>query len=75
MKTLVVYDSVFGNTEKIAQAIASNLGPAGSVEIRQASAVVPEQLSGAGLLVIGSPTRGFRPTEAVAALSEARAER
>ncbi len=68
MKTLVVYDSVFGNTEKIARAIAANLGSAGSVEILQAGAVLPEQLTGAGLLVVGSPTRGFRPTETVAEL-------
>jgi flavodoxin len=68
MKILVVFDSVFGNTEKVAQAIAANLGPAESVEIQRAGAVLPEQLTGAGLLVVGSPTRGFRPTEAVAEL-------
>jgi len=68
MKTLVVYDSVFGNTEKVAQAIAANLGPAGSAQILQAGSVLTEQLTGAGLLIVGSPTRGFRPTETVAEL-------
>ena len=68
MKTLVVYDSVFGNTEKIARAIATSLGSAAPVEILQAGVVLPEQLAGAGLLVVGSPTRGFRPTESVAGL-------
>jgi flavodoxin len=68
MKTLVIYDSVFGNTEKIARAIAESLGSRASVEILRADQVVPEQLTGIDLLVLGSPTRGFRPTEAVAGL-------
>ncbi|MCL4560692.1 MAG: flavodoxin family protein [Chloroflexi bacterium] len=68
MKTLVIYDSVFGNTEKIAQAIAESLGSRGSVEILKVGQVAPEQLAGYDLVVVGSPTRGFRPTEAVAGL-------
>jgi flavodoxin len=68
MKTLVVYDSVFGNTEKIARAIAASLGPGASVEILRAGDVLPVELAGAGLLVVGSPTRGFRPTETLAEL-------
>jgi flavodoxin len=34
MKALVVYDSVFGNTEQIAQAIGNALGSQKDVEIR-----------------------------------------
>jgi flavodoxin len=68
MKTLVIYDSVFGNTEKIARAIANALGPQVPVEILQANKAAPEQLTGLDLLVVGSPTRGFRPTEAVTGL-------
>jgi len=68
MKALVAYDSVFGNTEKIAQAIANGLGSQAAVQILRADQVTPEQLTGWDLLVVGSPTRGFRPTEAVAAL-------
>jgi flavodoxin I len=68
MKTLIVYDSVVGNTEKIARAIAAGLGSPASMEILQAGGVLPEQLTRAGLLVVGSPTRGFRPTETVAEL-------
>jgi flavodoxin len=70
MRTLVIYDSVFGNTEKIAQAIAqairSELGPEGEVEILRPGAVKLEHLKGLDLLIIGSPTRGFRPTEDLA---------
>jgi flavodoxin I len=68
MKTLVIYDSVFGNTEKVAHAIAESLGTRVSVEIHKPDQVVPEQLTGVDLLVVGSPTRGFRPTEALAGL-------
>ena len=59
MKTLVIYDSVFGNTEKIAQAIAAVLGIQ-AIPVSQADG---GQLRELDLLVIGSPTRGFRPAE------------
>ena len=65
MKALVIYDSVFGNTEKIAQAIANALASQVDVELLQADKAAPEQTKGLDILVVGSPTRGFRPTEAV----------
>ena len=68
MKALVVYDSVFGNTERIAQAIAGGLGSPEILKIAQARDVTPEQLEGLSLLVVGSPTRKFRPTAATIAL-------
>jgi flavodoxin len=61
MNILVVYDSVFGNTEKIAQTIAAALG-AQAVPVSQATT---EQVRNLDLLVVGSPTRGFRPTEGI----------
>ena len=61
MNTLVIYDSVFGNTGKIAQAIAAALETQ-AIPIGQADA---RQLDGLDLLVVGSPTRGFRPTEGI----------
>jgi flavodoxin len=67
MKTLVVFDSVFGNTEKVARAIGDALGAYGEVEVVRAGDVRPGQLLGVDWLVIGSPTRGFRPTEGVSA--------
>jgi len=65
MKALVIYDSVFGNTEQIAQAIGNALGSQGDVETLRVSNVKHEQLTGLNLLIVGSPTRGFRPTEAI----------
>jgi flavodoxin len=71
MKILVVYDSVFGNTEKIARAIGAALGMPGDVETQSVNQVSAEKLGGLDLLVVGSPTRGFRPTEAVSKLLKA----
>jgi flavodoxin len=57
MKTLVVYESMFGNTEQIARAIAAAAG-AEAVKVDAAA----EKLKGVTLLIAGSPTRAFRPT-------------
>ena len=64
MNTLIIYDSVFGNTEKIARAIAAVLDTS-AIPISQVDA---ERLRGLDLLVVGSPTRGFRPTEDISKL-------
>jgi len=60
MKALVVYDSVFGNTEQIARAIGGAVG----AEVLRVGSVQQAQLMGTALLIVGSPTRGFRPTPA-----------
>ena len=65
MKALIIYDSGFGNTGQIARAIGAALGSQEDVEILRVSDVKPEQLTGLKLLVVGSPTRGFRPTAAI----------
>lgn len=65
MKALVVYDSQYGNTEQIARAIAGALPSQGDVRVCRVSEVRPEDLSGVRLLIVGSPTQGFRPTAAV----------
>lgn len=64
-KALVVYDSVFGNTRQVAEAVAKALQPGFSVQVVQVQHLQPEALTGLDLLVVGSPTRGFRPTEDV----------
>jgi flavodoxin len=61
MKALVVYDSAYGNTEKIAQAIAQALGARENVSLARVGNVRLEQLAGLTLLVVGSPTQKFRP--------------
>jgi len=66
MKAILIYDSVFGNTRQIAEAIGKGLAKVGEAEIYQILDARPERLNGYDYLVIGSPTRGFRPTPAVA---------
>jgi len=65
MKALVIYDSYFGNTERIAQAIGNALGSPEDVEILRVGNLKPEQLTGLELLIVGSPTRAFKPTPAI----------
>jgi len=50
MKTLIIYDSFFGNTEQIAQAIGQTLD-AQTVKVNEVAA---EQLTGIELLIVGS---------------------
>jgi flavodoxin len=70
MKALIVYDSFFGNTEKIARAMGAAIGAAlsskGHVETLPVSQVTTEQMRGLDFLIVGSPTRSLRPTGAIA---------
>ncbi len=59
MKRFVVYDSQFGNTEKIAQAITKSIPQA---KLLRASDARFEDLSDVTLLIVGSPTQGGRAT-------------
>lgn len=65
MKVLIIYDSLFGNTEKIARAMGNALGSQKDIEVLRVSQVKPEQLTGLELLIVGSPTQGGRPTRAI----------
>jgi len=59
---LVIYDSVFGNTAKIAKAIGEALGDA---TVKKISEVSKADLENVKILFVGSPTRAFNPTPAV----------
>ena len=65
MKALVVYDSVFGNTEKVAQEMGRALATLGEAQALRVGDVRQEHLSGLDVLVVGSPTRAFSPTPAI----------
>ena len=64
MKIMIIYDSVFGNTEKIAKSMEASLGVE-DVKVIRVSDVKSDQLTEVQLLVVGSPTRGFRPTKPI----------
>jgi flavodoxin len=59
----VVYESVHGNTEKIAKAIAASLGA--KAKVLRAAEADPSKMAGIDLLVVGSPTYGGRPVPGV----------
>jgi len=65
MKALIVYDSVYGNTEKIAGAMSEAITPPDEAEIVRAGQVNLSKLASIDLLIVGSPTHGGRPTPAV----------
>ena len=61
MKTLVVYDSVYGNTKKVAERFAKEFGVKAQ-KVTEVSFGADDQFE---VVVIGSPTHGGRPTEVV----------
>jgi flavodoxin len=61
MKTLVLFESFFGNTEKIARAIGAALSLADSDVVRMTD-LKPGQLDGVDQLIVGTPTRAFQPS-------------
>lgn len=65
MKALVIYESFFGNTEKIAQAIGEALSFQDEVGVIKVGDVRPGMLTGVELLIVGSPTRAFKATPGV----------
>jgi flavodoxin len=65
MKALIVYDSVYGNTEKIARAIAEAITPSNEVKVLRAGEANPSELASIDLLIVGSPTHGGRPVPAI----------
>jgi hypothetical protein len=58
MRTLVVYESLWGNTEKVARAIADRLGRVGTVDVVDTDAA-PKAITGYDLVVVGGPTHAF----------------
>jgi len=56
MRTVIVYESMFGNTRVIADAIARGLGPENEAVVVPVGEAHPELLDGAGLVVVGGPT-------------------
>ena len=65
MSSLVVFDSIYGNTEVVARAVAEVLARSGPVRTLRAADVKPGHLEGVTLLVVGTPSHGSRPSDAV----------
>ena len=56
MRAVVVYESMYGNTHLVADAIGAGLGTAFDVWVVPVSQADPAVLDGAGLVVVGGPT-------------------
>jgi len=59
-KALVVYDTMFGNTEKVAKALVAGLQSGGvDADLVKVDAVKFDELGGVDLLCVGSPVQAW----------------
>lgn len=58
MRAIVVYESLWGNTEQVARAIADGLASVAPVDVVSADAA-PTQLETYDLVIVGGPTHAF----------------
>jgi flavodoxin len=59
MRALVVYESMFGNTEQVAHAVAEGLAAHGQVEVLEVSEAPERPDESLDLVVLGGPTHAF----------------
>ena len=62
MNVLVVYDSQYGNTERVARCIAATLSEFGQARAVRVDQIYPGALGGLDMLILGCPTQGMRQT-------------
>jgi flavodoxin len=70
MNALVVYDSRYENTERIAQAIADALGEFGEARAVRLDPAHPLEFQGVDMFIVGCPTQGWRPTPTIQSFLE-----
>ncbi len=70
MNTLIIYDSTFGNTAQVAQAMADKLGEHGTVRIALADEAGLSEMKEIDLLIVGGPTQRHGLSPAIQALLE-----
>lgn len=61
MKVLVIYDSFYGNTKKVAEAVGSSFKPA--AKVISVEEIQMDMVKNADFLVVGSPIFGWQPSE------------
>ena len=59
MRAIVVYESMFGNTREVAEAVAQGIEPLIPVEALEVGSAPPLQDLVVDLLVVGAPTHAF----------------
>ena len=65
MKVLVIYDSLYGNTEKIANVIGEKFSSYHNTKVIKVNNTNTHDIENVDLLIIGSPTHGGRFTEPI----------
>jgi len=75
MKTLIVYDSYFGNTEKIAKEVFNTIPDKKDAVITKVDSVDKADIESFDLLIVGSPTRAFKMTKNISAFLKSLDER
>ena len=70
MNALIVYDSQYGDTERIAQAIAEKLAEFGEARALRLDPAHHVELQGVDVFIVGCPTQGWRPTPAIQSFLE-----
>ena len=65
MLTVVIYDTKFGNTAKIAEAIARGAGARGSVRVLDTAEAAQSLAERPHLLIVGGPTQKRGPSPAL----------
>ena len=72
MRSLIVYESMYGNTRQVAEAIAEGCRQAGEATAVRACDCDPQALAGVDLVVLGGPTHAWsmsRPKTRTAAIT------
>jgi flavodoxin I len=57
VRALVIYDSAYGNTQRLAEAVAAVLEEFGCVRLLRAAETTASDVEGVELLIVGSPTQ------------------
>ncbi len=71
MKMLIVYFSKFGNTRRIAEAVAEVMTRAGEARVVSIDQLTSSNLEGVDLVIVGSPTHAFGVPQEVRSILEA----
>jgi flavodoxin len=65
MNVLIIYDTAYGNTEQLAQAMGRELGAAASVRLQRVDKLIAIDPAGIDLLLVGGPTHRQRMSPAL----------
>ena len=68
MNALVLFDSEYGNTERLARAIAEALAPTISVRLERAGQVGKLDAQGVDLIIVGGPTQRHKVSASLRAV-------